>query len=190
MRSRWGKIDNSPEKGEKGNTGTGGPAREPRCATTVKRSYGLRILAGGRGNGGQERHQVFADGVQRLGARVKSSFRDDHIIASARDKGLSKAERLSYQPLQAVAPYGRTGFSGHRHTQAKGQFRLFSGPDKKHEAARKVTPAFTVATQKIRALRQSALAGKVQTANLFRPLARLRRRISRPAGLDMRARNP
>lgn len=139
----------------------------------------------------QQTAQFSADPGKIQPPGVDSPFGHDHIIVAVGHKELHLPETFPDEPPHAVTPDSRPAFSGHGRPKAPGQGRFFPGNSKENKAGRKKTAALFVAMQKFGAAAQSVLAqGCPYTASLLRPLARLRRKISRPATVAMRALKP
>jgi hypothetical protein len=122
--------------------------------------------------------------------RVETPPDRHDIIAAAGDVFPAQAENFADQPACPVAPYGRADFAGHGQAQPPRQVLVLSLPHKEYERSREQTAAGVEAEREGLLPGQSVFAAEGQTVNCLRPLARRRRKISRPAAVRMRARKP
>lgn len=123
-------------------------------------------------------------------AWVQTALRCHDIIISGRNGRLVEPETFPHESFDPVAPDSRSNLPGYGEAQPPLRGRFFPYQREQDEITGKVTLPVFVAAYKVGPPRQPVRMRKTQTANLLRPLARRRRRISRPAGVLMRARNP
>lgn len=138
----------------------------------------------------QQRQQFRIDLRQGKGARFKPPFGHDDNIKTRRKGLLPKADTFPDESAHTVAPNGIPRFFADRRAQPPRIVPSGAIGNKENKIFREKTAAFIVTMYKLRPLGQPVSAGEAQTVNFLRPLARLRRIISRPAAVLMRARNP
>ncbi len=137
-----------------------------------------------------EQRQKFLPGNgERKFQRMQRPLGNDNNVISLRQMRLIESEKLTHHTPDPVTHNRAPGFARHGKPQAP-QAAVFAVTRKYHELLRVVTTPRIVAKQKIGPSAQPVSGLEGQTANFFRPLARLRRRMALPFGVLMRSRKP
>ncbi len=137
----------------------------------------------------QQRQKFLPDDSERKFQGVQCPLGNDNNVALLGQARLVQSEKLTHHALDPVTHNRAPGFARHGKSQAP-YAAVLTVTDKYHELFRVMTAARIVATQKIGPSAQPVSRFEGQTANLFRPLARLRRRMALPLGVLMRSRKP
>jgi hypothetical protein len=195
MRSKWDKSGNRGEATGPEKNGTAVRATRQGGATAEytagnQTSSGKLTVFFAQNRRTEQRQQLRAHIPKGRQTRIVI-FSDRHnIVATGGNIFPIQAEKLAYQSARPVAPYSRTDPAGHGQSQSPGRSTFFSPPYKEDKRSREQSAAAVTATREILFPGQPVFAVESQTVNFLRPLARRRRKISRPAGVLMRARNP